>query len=162
MSFLILGLGSGCSLSLDGNSVPPSSSNPNVQPTETPNPTTVGSLVVSTAALPSGEQYFVDGSGRSLYFYDEDAQDYSACGEENNCISAWPPYTVESDQSVIAEGQAVQVDIGSFQREDDGISSTQVTYQGYPLYSYAGDTSAGETKGNGVNGFSLTLPQAQE
>ena len=29
--------------------------------------------------------------------------------------------------------------------------STQATYDGHPLYTYAGDTAAGQAKGNGLN-----------
>jgi hypothetical protein len=34
---------------------------------------------------------------------------------------------------------------------DDG--STQVTYNGHPLYTYAGDTSSGTASGQGINAF---------
>jgi len=34
---------------------------------------------------------------------------------------------------------------------DDG--STQVTYNGHPLYTFVGDTSSGQATGQGINAF---------
>jgi hypothetical protein len=41
-------------------------------------------------------------------------------------------------------------DLGTIKRSD---GTTQVTYKEHPLYYYASDTSAGQTNGEGVNGF---------
>jgi predicted lipoprotein with Yx(FWY)xxD motif len=41
--------------------------------------------------------------------------------------------------------------LGSSSRGDGG--GTQVTYQGHPLYYYAGDSQPGDTTGQGLNQF---------
>lgn len=41
-------------------------------------------------------------------------------------------------------------DLGTVKRSD---GSTQVTYKGHPLYYFAGDSGAGQTNGQGSNGF---------
>ena len=38
---------------------------------------------------------------------------------------------------------------GTTQRDD---GTTQVTYNGHPLYYYSGDTAAGDVNGQGLNG----------
>jgi hypothetical protein len=41
-------------------------------------------------------------------------------------------------------------ELGTTKRSD---GSMQVTYNGHPLYYYEGDTAAGQTTGQGSNGF---------
>jgi predicted lipoprotein with Yx(FWY)xxD motif len=64
------------------------------------------------------------------------------------CASAWPP--VPASGTVTASGGALSKDLGSITRSD---GTKQVTYDGHPLYYFAGDTSAGQTNGQGSDGF---------
>ena len=48
-------------------------------------------------------------------------------------------------------GAGVQASkLGTTKRSD---GTSEVTYNGHPLYTYAGDTAAGQTTGQGINGF---------
>ncbi len=69
----------------------------------------------------------------------------SAC--EGDCLAAWPPVSVPID-STVAVGEGVPGVVGLTTGSD---GSTQVTYDGRPLYYWQGDTEAGETNGQGVN-----------
>ena len=40
--------------------------------------------------------------------------------------------------------------LGTTKRAD---GTTEVTYNGHPLYTYAGDTSAGQTSGQGLDDY---------
>ena len=48
----------------------------------------------------------------------------------------------------LATGQKINGHFGTTTRKDGKI---QVTYDGHPLYTYAGDTQPGQTSGNGIN-----------
>jgi predicted lipoprotein with Yx(FWY)xxD motif len=45
-------------------------------------------------------------------------------------------------------GSGVTGPLGRITRPD---GTTQATYDGHPLYTYAGDTAPGQAKGNGLN-----------
>jgi len=48
----------------------------------------------------------------------------------------------------VTAGSGVTGTLGTITRPGGG---TQATYDGHPLYTYAGDTSPGQAKGNGLN-----------
>ena len=54
-------------------------------------------------------------------------------------------------------GSGVTGAFGTISRDD---GSTQVTYNGMPLYYWKGDTAAGQITGDGVNGFSVAVAGA--
>lgn len=103
------------------------------------------SAVVKTTNDPTLGTILVDANGRTLYRFQLDHQGMSSC--TGSCASLWPPLTVPSG-SQPAAGTGVS-SLGVIQRSD---GTHQVTYQGYPLYLYKGDTAAGQTHGNGVGG----------
>ncbi len=60
----------------------------------------------------------------------------------------WPPLTLAQDATV-AGAAAANGTIATITRSD---GSTQVTYDGAPLYYFVGDTGAGQTNGQGLSG----------
>jgi predicted lipoprotein with Yx(FWY)xxD motif len=56
---------------------------------------------------------------------------------------------VSAGQTPVA-GTGVTGSLGTFTRADGTI---QVTYNGLPLYYWVSDTKAGDTTGQGINGF---------
>ncbi len=91
--------------------------------------------------------YLVGQGGMSLYVRTSDSKDNSTC--TGSCASTWPPVTIGSGGTVKA-GTGVTGKLGSFKRPD---GSTQVTLDGLPLYYFSGDTAAGQTTGQGVQGI---------
>jgi len=85
-----------------------------------------------------------DGSGRTLYVYVEDllTREPSAC--VGDCANDWPPALVSGK---VAPVRGVAGHIGTIRRRD-GLH--QLTLDGRPLYTFAGDHSSGELRGNGV------------
>lgn len=83
----------------------------------------------------------VDGEGMTLYVFDNDTEGTSTCTGE--CEANWPP--VSGD---VTAGDGVDADLLGTTERDDGTS--QATYDGQPLYFFAGDQAAGDTAGQGV------------
>jgi predicted lipoprotein with Yx(FWY)xxD motif len=104
-----------------------------------------GSAAVSTATGPLGP-YLTDGKGRAVYMFASDTATSSTC--DGSCATVWPPLPAPS--TTTASGDASATQLGAITRSD---GSRQLTYAGHPLYYYQADTAAGDTKGEGSNGF---------
>jgi predicted lipoprotein with Yx(FWY)xxD motif len=87
----------------------------------------------------------VDGEGMSLYIFMNDTQDSGTSTCTDTCADVWPPLTVDGDP-VAGEGVDETL-LGTITRDD---GSLQVTYNGWPLYLYTGDSAPGDTNGQGV------------
>lgn len=87
-----------------------------------------------------------DSQGMTLYTFKKDKPGESACADA--CAKRWPPLTVsEGMQPMAAPG--ISGKLGEIERKDD---TYQVTYNGMPLYRYAGDSKPGDTNGQGLGG----------
>src|SRR5690606_214663 len=85
-----------------------------------------------------------DGNGNSLYLFSSDAQGESKCYD--SCATNWPPLITTGDVN-LGEGLDAAL-VGTIPRTD---GSSQVTYGGWPLYFFVGDTAAGMAAGHGLN-----------
>jgi predicted lipoprotein with Yx(FWY)xxD motif len=110
-----------------------------------PTSTTSSGVEVQTHSGALGT-YLTDSSGQTLYLWVADPKDKSTCTGE--CAAAWPPLTTKGTPE--AAGKADAGLIGTITR--DG-GAKQVTYAGHPLYYFAGDGGAGQTNGQGSDGF---------
>jgi predicted lipoprotein with Yx(FWY)xxD motif len=106
---------------------------------------TARAATVMTARTGVG-RIVVDGRGLSLYLFEKDARGRSACS--GACAAYWPPLLAHG--KTIAIKGAMPSLLGSIRRAD---GTRQVTYAGHPLYFYAGDTSRGQTSGQGLTDF---------
>ena len=90
-------------------------------------PTSSGPSGVATITAASTKlgMVLVDGSGRTLYLFEKDQPNQSACGVQASLLA-------------------------TINRSDN---TTQVTYNGHPLYYYSGDSQAGQQNGQGLNNF---------
>jgi predicted lipoprotein with Yx(FWY)xxD motif len=99
-----------------------------------------------TAASTNLGMILVDGSGRTLYLFEKDQPNQSACS--GACVAAWP---VDQSSGTPKAGSGVKASLlGTISRGD---GTTQVTYNHHPLYYYAGDSGAGQQNGQGVDAF---------
>jgi predicted lipoprotein with Yx(FWY)xxD motif len=85
-----------------------------------------------------------DSTGKTLYFFSNDAQGVPTC--KDGCAAIWPTFYVESDKLTI-DGSLNAADFTTVTRPD---GSKQTAYKGWPLYYYANDAVAGDTKGDDV------------
>jgi predicted lipoprotein with Yx(FWY)xxD motif len=88
----------------------------------------------------------VDSQGKTLYVWAHDKGSKSTCS--GMCAKYWPP--VISSGKPSAKGGVHSSLLGASRRADGRM---QVTYHGHPLYTFAGDTKRGDTKGEGLTGF---------
>ena len=89
-------------------------------------------------------------NGRTVYMFAVDTNGKSAC--YNRCAQIWPP--VLSDVPVIVGSGADAKLIGTVKRTD---GTTQVTYNGMPLYYFSGDQAAGQLTGQNTNSVWFVL-----
>ena len=105
-----------------------------------------GSGTMITTKSSSTGSFLTDGSGRAVYLWAKDSMNKSECS--GACAGAWPPVTASG--TVTASGSAKASDLGTITRSD---GTKQVTYDGHPLYYFAGDSGPGTTSGQGNDGF---------
>ena len=87
------------------------------------------------------QQVVVDSSGMTLYWFAIDTPTKSNCSGQ--CATFWPPV-----KGPVTAGSGVTGTLGTITRSD---GTMQATYIGHPLYTYIGDKSPGQAKGNGLN-----------
>ena len=103
-----------------------------------------GGETVKTAQTSLGT-ILVDGDeGKTLYIFMPDNKGPSTCTAD--CAKLWPALAGPATAGAGADASL----LGTAKRPDDG--SEQATYNGWPLYYFAGDTAAGQTNGQGVAG----------
>jgi predicted lipoprotein with Yx(FWY)xxD motif len=119
---------------------PSGTATPAEQPTTTAAAQGAGGATVAVANSRLGD-ILVDADGRTLYAFTKDQGDQSACSGE--CAANWPALT-----GTATAGTGVQASLLSTAAQANG--DDQVTYDGRPLYYFAGDAKAGDTNGQGV------------
>jgi len=86
----------------------------------------------------------VGANGWTLYTFTNDAAGVSNC--TGGCLTNWPAVTVESAEALVT---AINLP-GVFSTFDRGDGTLQVAYNGWPLYTFAGDSARGDITGDGV------------
>ena len=143
-----------CTAAPDGARAPASAAPPTTSAEAGPSSTTpraattpepVAHAPVRAARSPLG-RILVDAEGRTLYYFDQEADGVPACYGE--CAETWRPYLTEGAPDA---GEGADRDLLGTADRTDG--TTQVAYAGRPLYHHAADTEPGQVTGNGVERF---------
>jgi predicted lipoprotein with Yx(FWY)xxD motif len=92
-------------------------------------------------ATTGGVRVLTNARGFTLYWFARDTATKSAC--YGTCAAYWPPVT-----GILSERSAVPGKLATIKRSD---GTTQITYNGHPLYTYVGDTAPGQASGNNLN-----------
>ena len=107
-------------------------------------PSSPAKVAVRTTKL---GKVLVNGKGVTLYLFMKDKKGKSACS--GACAKAWPPLLTKGRPTV--SGGASAAKLGTTRRSD---GTTQVTYNGHPLYTFVLDHSKpGSTAGQGSKAF---------
>ena len=102
--------------------------------------------MVHTASVRGLGTVLVDGYGLTLYLFVPDAGlGRSTC--ETYCAAKWPPLTLPSGVVNPVTGPTADPVLVHTTRRSDG--TLQVTYAGWPLYRWIGDTASGQATGEG-------------
>ena len=102
---------------------------------------------VTVEAKPVGNvgTVLVAGSnGMTVYTFTKDVKDSGKSACTGQCITIWPALTV-ADGATPSAGSGISGKLGTIKRDDDG--TTQVTYNGLPLYFFHNDSAPGDANG---------------
>ncbi len=93
----------------------------------------------------------VNGRGFTLYAFSRDGRNHDRCMSISGCRGIWP---LDRTHGRPVAGRGVHRSMLGTIHLAGGV--TQVTYAGHPLYTYSGDSFAGETDYVGVSQFGGT------
>jgi len=119
------------------------SPSPATSPASSPAAAAATIMVATDAKLGT---ILVDGSGKTVYLFVADKSTASTC--YTSCATIWPP--VLTTGAPVAGSGATASLLGTTTRTDGKV---EVTYAGHPLYYFIQDKKAGDTTGQGVDGF---------
>src|SRR6476661_6898679 len=88
----------------------------------------------------------VDSAGKTVYEFDKDTKGSGKSACSGACIGLWPAVTASGTPTV----SGVTGTVGTITRDD---GTKQVTLNGRPLYTFSGDSAAGDTTGQGYMGI---------
>ena len=88
----------------------------------------------------------VTSRGRTLYLFEKDRNGRTSC--TGTCATYWPPLLTTAKPHA---GTGVHASLLGTTRRPDG--KLQVTYRHHPLYTFALDKRAGQTKGEALKEF---------
>ena len=97
-----------------------------------------GTAVTLTTTQIGGVTVLTDTKGLTLYWFAPDSPAASRC--TGSCAAYWPPVA-----GTPKAGPGVTGKLGTIKRPG---GTTQATYDGHPLYTYAGDRAPGQANGN--------------
>ena len=116
-------------------------------------PVTGGAAVVNVGQNSTLGSFLVDSKGMTLYLFTTDTPNTSTC--YGSCASYWPPLLTNGAPTA---GAGVTASMLGTTKRTDG--TTQVTYNGWPLYYYISDKAAGDTTGENVQGVWFVITPA--
>lgn len=93
-----------------------------------------------TSASSSLGKIVVDGAGMTVYYYGKDTKGETASACTGVCVALWPAVTTSGTPKVTG----VTGTVGTIAGPN---GTKQVTIDGLPIYTFAGDSAAGDVTG---------------
>jgi predicted lipoprotein with Yx(FWY)xxD motif len=90
----------------------------------------------------------VDSEGMTLYYFQKDQKGSGKSKCEGACAEAWTPLTTKGEPEAMSGVKSAM--LGTITRSD---GTTQVTYAGWPLYTFVEDKKPGEDNGTDSKAF---------
>jgi len=138
-----------------GSSAPSPTSSTSTSTSGSTSSATTGSTTGSSASSPATVStrsvsglgpVLVNAQGSTLYIFEPDAHARVTC--TGSCAQVWPPLKLANGGHPSASGAAKSSLLGS---DPDPEGGHVVTYAGWPLYTYAGDSGPGNASGQGLD-----------
>lgn len=107
---------------------------------------TSGAQAVKTRNIKGLGVVLVNSKGRTLYVFMPDKQRHVTC--TGSCAHYWPALKWKGSGKPTAGGAAKGKFLGS---DKDPAGGKVVTYNKWPLYTYIGDSAAGQSTGQGLD-----------
>lgn len=126
----------------------PGSSAPTTTP---PTAAPTASWTVATRTIAPVGAVLTASNGRTLYYLSTETSTSIRC--TGGCTSTWTPYVVAKAASP-TKAAAVHGTLSTTTRPN---GATQVTFDGHPVYLYAGDSRPGQANGQGADGTWFVL-----
>ena len=112
------------------------------------------SVTVSAKSVAGLGTVLVNQKGQTLYLLTSEKGGKITCTASSGCLHAWPEINLPSGAKAATAGSGVKSSLLGTVK--GGAGKTEVTYHGWPLYTFIGDSSAGEAKGQGLTNFGGT------
>ncbi|MGA2929810.1 MAG: hypothetical protein ABSG43_28250 [Solirubrobacteraceae bacterium] len=96
--------------------------------------------------MPGVGTVLVNADGRTLYIFEPDKAKKVTC--VGGCASAWPPLEASGSQKPTTGGTANAALVST---DPDPSGGRVVTYNGWPLYLYVADPTAGTAHGQAID-----------
>ncbi len=93
----------------------------------------------------------VTSNHRSLYVLSVEKGTHIHCRAA--CLTFWPPFLVKTSVTSVKIGNGVKGKIGFIKRS---ATTKQVTFNGFPVYWFSGDSGAGQVNGQAVRAYGGT------
>ena len=106
------------------------------------------SVAVSLGSAAGVGKVLVDSKGMTLYYFQKDKKGSGVSKCEGACAAAWPPMLAEGEAEAMSGVNASM--LGTIERSD---GTMQVTYAGWPLYTFVEDKKPGEDNGTDSKAF---------
>jgi len=103
-------------------------------------------VTVKVATVTGVGQVLVTSKGYALYMFQPDNQRSVTC--TGACAGTWPPVKVPDGGSFAAGAGVKDALLGT---DPDPEGGTVLTYGGWPLYTYTGDTAPGQATGQSID-----------
>src|SRR3954453_10229728 len=135
-----------------GSNSSDSSSKPKASSASPSASSSAGGTQIKVASTSTGS-VLTDDKGRVLYMFNPDNRGDSVCYDQ--CAAAWPP-TLTTGKPTAGNGAEASL-LATIKRKD---GKTQVTYNKYPLYTFAFDAKPGDTNGQAAKSIWWVLTPA--
>ncbi len=111
-------------------------------------------ITVSAKSVPGVGTVLVNGKGQTLYMLTSEKGGKITCTDDNGCTKVWPDTELPKGVTAATVGSGIQASLLGTVKNSAG--DLYVTYDGWPLYTYAGDSGPGQANGEAITGFGGT------